>query len=82
MGQGAAPDHRDWIGRSWTRSDQVSDRLIAECRATLPGLLGPGAVPPGLHWALAPDLAGPEALGRDGHPRQGPPRRWPVRPGR
>ncbi|WP_374643512.1 MaoC family dehydratase N-terminal domain-containing protein [Tabrizicola sp.] len=71
MGQGAAPDHRDWIGRSWTRSDQVSDRLIAECRATLSGLLGPGAVPPGLHWALAPDLARPEALGRDGHPRQG-----------
>lgn len=67
----AAQTDGDWIGRRWSRSDTVSDRLIAGYRATFPGLLGPGAVPPGLHWALAPDLAGPEALGRDGHPRPG-----------
>lgn len=70
MGQGEA-DGADWIGRSWRRSDLVSDRLIDGYRATFPGLLGPGAVPPGLHWALSPDLAGPDLLGRDGHPRQG-----------
>lgn len=63
--------HRGWIGRRWARSDVVSDRLIAGYRATFPGLLGPGAVPPGLHWALAPDLAEPDALGRDGHPEPG-----------
>lgn len=73
QGEGQGPDsrHQDWLGRSWARSDVVSDRLIAEYRTTFPGLLGPGAVPPGLHWALAPDLAGPDALGRDGHPRPG-----------
>lgn len=60
-----------WIGLSWSRSDQVSQRLIDEFRATFPSHLGPGAVPPGLHWALAPDLAEPQALGRDGHPRPG-----------
>jgi 3-methylfumaryl-CoA hydratase len=63
--------HYDWIGRIWSSSDLVSDRLIAEFRATFSGLLGPGTVPPGLHWALAPDLAEPKALGRDGHPKPG-----------
>ncbi len=72
-GAGAAGRTRrtDWIGRSWRRSDVVSDRLIDGYRATFAGFLGPGAVPPGLHWALSPDLAGPDLLGRDGHPRPG-----------
>ncbi|MDR0807727.1 MAG: MaoC family dehydratase N-terminal domain-containing protein [Gemmobacter sp.] len=70
-GSRPALDYRDWMGRSWIRSDVVSDRLIAEYRATFPGLLGPGEVPSGLHWALAPDLAEPGMLGLDGHPRPG-----------
>lgn len=61
----------DWIGHSYTRQEMISDRMIAQFRATLPGLLGPGAVPPGFHLTLVPDLAEPVDLGRDGHPRTG-----------
>jgi 3-methylfumaryl-CoA hydratase len=61
----------DWIGRSWRRSEQITERQLAHFRATLAGTLGPGAVPPGFHWCLVPDLAEPEDLGRDGHPKPG-----------
>ncbi|MFN3846115.1 MAG: MaoC family dehydratase N-terminal domain-containing protein [Paracoccaceae bacterium] len=66
----------DWIGRSTVRQDTVSDRLIAQCRATLSGHLTSASVPLGLFWALAPDALGPDAmtpdqLGRDGHARPG-----------
>lgn len=66
-----SPSLSPWLGLRRTVSDTVSPRLIAAFQAMLPGLLGPGTVPPGLHWCLAPDLAPPEALGRDGHPRPG-----------
>ncbi|NBP49294.1 MAG: hypothetical protein EBU63_08040, partial [Alphaproteobacteria bacterium] len=29
------------------------------------------AVPPGMHWCLAPDAVDPDALGPDGHPKRG-----------
>ena len=64
-------DYSDWIGRKTSRSEVISDRLLTHFRATLAGTLGPGAVPPGLHWALVPDVAEPADLGRDGHPRTG-----------
>lgn len=60
-----------WIGRGHTRTDVLSDRLIEQFRATLPEVLAPGPVPPGLFWALAPDALPPADLGRDGHPRLG-----------
>jgi 3-methylfumaryl-CoA hydratase len=63
--------HEDWIGRRVRREERITPRLIAQVRATLAGVLGPGAVPPGLHLALVPDLAEPADLGRDGHPRPG-----------
>lgn len=62
---------QDWIGRGTTRTDTVSDRLIAQTRATLPGILADGAVPLGLFWMLSPDALPPADLGRDGHPRLG-----------
>ncbi len=65
------PSLATWLGYQREIDDTIAPRLIAAFRATLPGLLAPGAVPPGLHWCLAPDLAPPEALGRDGHPRPG-----------
>ena len=64
-------DPSDWTGRQFHREEAISSRMIAQFRATFPGLIGPGAVPPGFHWTLVPDLAEPSALGRDGHPRTG-----------
>jgi len=61
----------DWIGRGSVRHDVVSDRLIAQFRATLPDLLAPAEVPLGLFWTLCPDALDPSFLGRDGHPRLG-----------
>lgn len=64
-------DYSDWIGRQTSRSEVVGERLLAHFRAVLAGTLGPGEVPPGFHWALVPDVAEPQDLGRDGHPRTG-----------
>lgn len=64
-------DYSDWIGRKTRRVDTIGEREIARFRATLPGMLAQGAVPPGFHWTLAPDLAEPADLGRDGHPKPG-----------
>jgi len=61
----------DWIGRSTTGTDLVTARLVAEYRATLGDLCGPGEVPAGFHWCLAPDIYPAPDLGRDGHPRPG-----------
>ncbi|MEM0909167.1 MAG: MaoC family dehydratase N-terminal domain-containing protein [Pseudomonadota bacterium] len=60
-----------FVGKSWTRTDQVSARLLQHFEMTLGDLVGGNGVPLGLHWCLAPDLAGPDDLGRDGHPRLG-----------
>lgn len=62
---------QDWIGRGSVRRDVVSDRLIAQFRATLPDLLADASVPLGLFWTLCPDALEPAFLGRDGHPRLG-----------
>lgn len=62
---------QDWIGRGSLRQDVVSERLIGQFRATLPGLLAPAEVPLGLFWTLCPDALDPSLLGRDGHPRLG-----------
>ncbi len=64
-------DHDDWIGRSYVRSEQITERLIAQYRATLAGYLAEAEVPVGLHWCLVPDAVPPDQLGRDGHPKTG-----------
>jgi 3-methylfumaryl-CoA hydratase len=64
-------DHSDWIGRETSRTETVTQRQVDGLAATLAGTLAPGAVPPGLHWCLVPDLADPQDLGRDGHPKRG-----------
>lgn len=62
----------EWIGRTATREDVLSPRLIGQYRATLPGLLADaGPVPLGMFWMLSPDAEAPADLGRDGHPRLG-----------
>lgn len=61
-----------WIGRRSERQDAISERLIAEFKATLaPNLASTTAVPPGIFWCLAPDIVPMAELGRDGHPGLG-----------
>jgi len=63
-------DFAEWIGRSVTREDRVTERLLAEYRATLdPFLFRPqekDACPPGFHWGLAPAVGKMSELGVDG----------------
>lgn len=67
-------DFTSWIGRSITRRDNVTERLVAEFDATLhPFLHKPPGIeaPPGLHWALAPALPRASDLGPDGAEAKG-----------
>lgn len=64
-------DPSAWLNRETTASEVIAPRHIEQFRATLGAALAPGDLFPGLHWCLMPDLAPPEALGRDGHPRPG-----------
>lgn len=64
-------DYADWIGRSYQRSEPISDRLTEEYRATLAGTLTDTEVPVGLHWCLVPDTVTPDQLGGDCHPKTG-----------
>lgn len=75
---------QDWIGRSVTRHDVATERLLAEYRATMAGHLfedGIGA-PPGFHFGLAPAILEPSQLGPDGAEAKGlflPPIPFPRR---
>ena len=60
----------DYIGRSQTRQDEVSPRLLAGLAATL-GVETPETVPPLWHWTLFQDWVPPDQIGPDGHPRRG-----------
>lgn len=67
-------DFRDWIGNSVTRKDVVTERLLAEYRATLSPFLfetSEFVCPPGFHFALAPAMPGAGATGPDGAERKG-----------
>ncbi len=61
-----AHDFAEWVGRSVTREDHVTERLLTEYRATLDPFLFDSDCPPGLHWGLAPALPGMSELGPDG----------------
>lgn len=69
-----ADDFRDWIGRSISRDDMVTARLLAAYRATLAPYLfddGGPACPPGFHVCLAPAIPALEDTGPDGAERKG-----------
>lgn len=68
-----AEDFSAWTGRSVTREDVVTDRLLAEYRATLgPWLFAAGSgSPPGLHWGLAPVTPAHADTGHDGAEAKG-----------
>lgn len=74
---------QSWVGRSVTREDVVSERLIAEYRATLKGyLFEGGGVPAGFHFGLAPAIPEPQEMGPDGAEAKGlflPPIAYPRR---
>jgi 3-methylfumaryl-CoA hydratase len=62
----------DWVGRTWSRQEQVTASLVEKFKATLSPYLAPEfEVPLGLHWCLVPDVMPQNALGDDGHPRLG-----------
>ena len=65
---------QDWIGRSVTRTDLVTPRLLDEYRATLSPFLfeaGEEICPPGFHFGLAPAILATEDTGHDGAERKG-----------
>ncbi len=63
--------YANWIGRQFSGSETVSDRVLNQFRATFGTMLAPAPVPPGLHWCLMPDIAEADRIGRDGTPQQG-----------
>lgn len=66
-----AERYAHWIGRRNVREDVITARLLDEFRATFGEALTEAAVPPGVFWCLAPEIAGAADLGGDGHPRLG-----------
>jgi 3-methylfumaryl-CoA hydratase len=68
-------DFSDWIGRSITREDTATPRLLAEYRATMLPHLFESAdqshCPPGLHWGLAPATPGYDDCAPDGSEAKG-----------
>jgi 3-methylfumaryl-CoA hydratase len=64
----------EWIGRSVTRRDMVTARLLAEFRVTLAPHLFEAAddiAPPGFHFGMAPALLAATQLGEDGAESRG-----------
>lgn len=59
-----------FVGKTDTRHDEVSPRLIRGMAATL-GIPEPQTLPPLWHWMLFQDWVQPDQLGPDGHPRRG-----------
>ena len=64
-------DYAEWIGRVFERSESITERMLAQYRATLSPWLVQAEVPLGLHWCLCPDTLPPDRLGRDAHPESG-----------
>lgn len=67
-------DFNDWIGRSVTRVDTVTQRLMNEYRATLSPFIfdvEEHVAPPGLHFGLAPATPELDETGPDGAESKG-----------
>ena len=65
---------KSWLGRTRESTDTLTPRLVEAYRATLsPHLapVAPGAVPPAIHWCLAPEAVAVSRVGPDGHPLTG-----------
>jgi 3-methylfumaryl-CoA hydratase len=66
----AGMSYDSYVGKTNTRMDEVSPRLIEGMAATL-GVPVPDLLPPLWHWMLFQDWVQPDQLGPDGHPRRG-----------
>jgi 3-methylfumaryl-CoA hydratase len=78
----AQDDFKDWIGRSVSRRDLVTERLVEQFKATFTPHLFEAECPPGLHWCLAVPHHPSENLGPDGAEKKGlfiPPIELPLR---
>lgn len=65
---------RSWLGRTRECTDTLTPRLVEAYVATLSPHLAPavpGAVPPAIHWCLAPGAVANSRMEADGHPRAG-----------
>lgn len=66
---------REWIGKTETRLDTITEWPVAALSATLdrsdPKPERGDELPPGWHWLYFLDLAKASELGADGHPRRG-----------
>ncbi len=63
-----------WLGRTRESTDTLTPRLVEAFRATFAPHVSPaaaGAVPPAIHWCLAPEAAAASGIGADGHPLTG-----------
>ena len=66
------PDFSDWIGRKTSRRDIITERMVAEFKATFGDHHDQSQiVPPAIFWCLAPDCFAASDLGADGHPKLG-----------
>lgn len=63
-------NHDEAVGRTQTRDDEVSARLVQGLAATL-DVPVPDRLPPLWHWMLFQDWVPASGLGPDGHPRRG-----------
>lgn len=70
----AAPDYREWIGRTERREDVIGPWQVNALAATLDceQAFAPGdALPPGWHWIFFLEARRASGLGPDGHPKRG-----------
>ena len=75
-------DWSDWLGRSETRDDVITDGALARFKATLNMDAAAAIVPDGFHWCLGLPDTPTDKLGADGHPPLGgfmPPLPFPRR---
>jgi len=64
-------DWNNWIGRSQTTEDILTEQLILRYEATI-GKASPGSgAPLGIHWCLGTPTTALKDLGGDGHPKKG-----------
>ena len=62
----------DWIGRSFSRTDIITPRLVTHfTEAFSPHMYQNADVPLGLFWCLCPDAVPASQIGGDGHPKLG-----------
>jgi len=62
----------DWIGRSFSRTDIITPRLVTHFTETFtPHIYQNAAVPLGLFWCLCPDAVPASQIGGDGNPKLG-----------